>query len=379
MMISYAQNFEDVILWRVLKDVSNGLYVDVGAFHPEIDSVTKWFYDQGWTGINLEPVPEMFAILEAGRPRDTNICAAAGATAGTAQMAVIPESMGLSSFDIAFVEANVAMPHTLLQVEVRPLREVLEPYAGNDIHFLKIDAEGSEQDVLRGMDFTLFRPWVVLVEATEPMSQIRTLGKWNDIFSGNKYQHAYFDGLNDFFVAAEKMELASRLGQPPNVFDEFELASTVRERQAREAAERSYQELVAVDQSLRFEISRRDDELTTVREQLAAAREARAALAEQLAASKAELAASREVQAVWQGKFDAAEKQIAVLREQLGVSEVSIVRLSEDLSELAQALKSNREACAASQRQLQQVLNSRSFRWLAPARRLRALLLSSRQ
>jgi len=57
----------------------------------------------------------------------------------------------------------------------------------------------------------------------------------------------------------------------------------------------------------------------------------------------------------------------------------SIVRLSEDLSELALALRRSRETQAASARQLQQVLNSRSFRWLAPARRLRAMLLPFRQ
>ena len=33
--ISYAQNYEDVILWRALRDVEHGFYVDVGAADPE--------------------------------------------------------------------------------------------------------------------------------------------------------------------------------------------------------------------------------------------------------------------------------------------------------------------------------------------------------
>ena len=44
-MISYAQNFEDVILWRALKHVEAGRYIDIGANDPEKDSVTKVFYD----------------------------------------------------------------------------------------------------------------------------------------------------------------------------------------------------------------------------------------------------------------------------------------------------------------------------------------------
>jgi len=372
MMISYAQNFEDVILWRVLKHVSHGRYVDVGAFHPEVDSVTKWFYDQGWSGINVEPVPEMFAILAAARPRDTNICAAAGAAPGTAEMAVIPQSMGLSSFDIAFVETHIDMPHKLLQVEVRPLRELLQPFVGQDIHFLKIDAEGSEEGVLRGMDFVRFRPWIVVVEATKPLSQVRTLDRWHDILSGNNYLHAYFDGLNDFFVAAEQVELAKSVGQPPNVFDEFEMAATLREKQARAVAERSCQELAAKSEALQAEVSRRDHELAESRRHLAS--------------SQAELAATQRDRAVWQGKFAAAEKQITALTgqvaglgEQLAASDAVMARLSDDLSELAQALRRDRESYAECQRQLHQVLNSRSFRWLAPARRLRALLLPPRE
>ena len=38
--ISYAQNYEDVILWRALRDVERGFYVDVGAADPQVDSVT---------------------------------------------------------------------------------------------------------------------------------------------------------------------------------------------------------------------------------------------------------------------------------------------------------------------------------------------------
>lgn len=399
-MISYAQNFEDITLWRALRDISNGHYVDVGALHPEIDSVTKWFYDQGWNGINLEPVPEMFAIIEAARPRDTNICAAAGAVAGLAEMAVVPESLGLSSLDVSAVAANVAMPYTLVQVEVRPLREVLEPFVGHDIHFLKIDAEGTEHDVLVGMDFTRFRPWVVVVEATEPLSQTKTAEKWEDILVGANYQHAYFDGLNEFYVAAEKIELARKLAVPPNAFDKFELAATVRERQGREELQRLYQGASEENDRLHGEISRRDGDLAAIREELsrtrselgasedenakltqelAAARQQIATTNQQLAESQDALAAEREALSELQRKLNLADNEIVALSQDLHSSEVAIGGLSEELSELAQALKKGRETEIACQRQLQEVLNSRSSRWLAPARRLRELLLPHRQ
>lgn len=72
-MISYSQNFEDVILNRFFKNTNIGFYVDVGAHDPIIDSVTKHFYDKGWSGINIEPVNLAFKKLQAERKRDINL------------------------------------------------------------------------------------------------------------------------------------------------------------------------------------------------------------------------------------------------------------------------------------------------------------------
>ena len=85
--------------------------------------------------------------------------------------------------------------------------------------------------------------------------------------------------------------------------------------------------------------------------------------------------ATREAHAELQLKFEAANQQLASLGEQLADSEALVARLGDELSELTQAMKSSRDTYTAGQRQLQQVLNSKSFRWLEPARRLRALLL----
>ena len=81
-MISYAQNFEDVVLDRVFKNVRQGSYIDVGAYDPVEDSVTKTFYDRGWSGINVEPVKTLYQKLVHQRPRDQNMNVAVGRHAG---------------------------------------------------------------------------------------------------------------------------------------------------------------------------------------------------------------------------------------------------------------------------------------------------------
>ncbi len=71
--ISYAQNFEDVMLFRALEGIKKGFYIDVGAQDPVLDSVTKAFYERGWRGINVEPVEQWFKKLVADRPEDFNL------------------------------------------------------------------------------------------------------------------------------------------------------------------------------------------------------------------------------------------------------------------------------------------------------------------
>ena len=220
--VSYAQNYEDVMLWRALHDVQSGFYVDIGAADPTVDSVTKAFYERGWSGINVEPTASYFAELQSERPRDINLRVVAGARAGVQTLHVI-EGTGLSTLDRGFAARHVDAGFVSRDVMMAalPLNQLVEPRAGQPIHFLKIDVEGAEADVLEGIDLDTIRPWIILVEATEPNSQRQTQFLWEHLLLGRGYEFAYFDGLNCFYVATEQAHLKERLAVPPNVFDDF--------------------------------------------------------------------------------------------------------------------------------------------------------------
>ena len=81
--IMYSQDFEDWILYCAMMDIENGFYVDVGANDPCVLSVTKTFYDIGWSGINIEPLKEEYDKLCSDRPRDINLNIGAGAENGS--------------------------------------------------------------------------------------------------------------------------------------------------------------------------------------------------------------------------------------------------------------------------------------------------------
>ena len=220
--ISYAQNYEDVILWRALRDVGKGFYVDVGAHDPVVYSVTKAFYDRGWRGINIEPVQKYYQLLAKDRPEDLNLPIAVGDRKETKRFFEIPDS-GLSTFS-----PETALRHTIKgwrvverEVQVIPLSEVLRNHGTSAIHFMKIDVEGAEATVLRGLDLKIHRPWILVVEATRPMTDGLCFEEWEPMLLESEYCFVYFDGLNRFYVADEHRDLSERFNAPPNVFDKF--------------------------------------------------------------------------------------------------------------------------------------------------------------
>lgn len=150
-MISFAQNFEDVMLWRALKAIKKGFYIDVGANDPEVDSVTKAFYDQGWSGINIEPIPQWFDKLVKARPRDINLQLAASSKAGSLSIYEVANT-GLSTMVDAIARSHKSKKFStkVIEVESKTLTEICNLHSKSEIHFLKIDVEGAEKKSWKG-------------------------------------------------------------------------------------------------------------------------------------------------------------------------------------------------------------------------------------
>jgi FkbM family methyltransferase len=222
LFISYAQNFEDVLLWRALKNITNGFYIDVGANDPKIDSVTKAFYDAGWSGINIEPVVRFYEKLQNHRPRDLNLNYAVSSETGEVTIYDVDVS-GWATLDKSVADNFKLKGKTTKSytVEARTLKDICRDCDRSEIHFLKIDVEGFELEVLKGADFTTYRPWIVVIESTKPDSQVEDYEKWEEILIRSNYLFAFFDGLNRYYIASEHRELHSHFKCPPNCFDAF--------------------------------------------------------------------------------------------------------------------------------------------------------------
>ncbi|GAA4440525.1 FkbM family methyltransferase [Bremerella cremea] len=195
-MVSSAMNREDVLLFRAFPK-SQGFYIDVGAAHPSVDSSTKWMYDIGWQGINLEPYAESAERFRQERPRDVNI------------HCLVTDQVGEISYDSGNGSESGA------KIQATTLTKVCEAHVAGEVDFLRIDANGNERAVLLGMDFDRYRPRVLVIEHTHSES-------WNHLVLEARYHLVQFDGIYRFYVREEDLhDLAPRLAAPVNCMDEF--------------------------------------------------------------------------------------------------------------------------------------------------------------
>jgi len=221
--VSYAQNFEDLLLDRVFRDRRSGVYVDAGASDPVRYSVTLKFHLRGWRGVNIEPAAPLFATLRQSRPSDVNLDVAVGAAAGEATLyqCDLPE---LSTMDAevaaALRDAGQAIEERI--VPVRTLAQICREHCGDkQIDFLKIDVEGWEAQALAGTDFANIRPRILVIEAVRPNTPEPVHQTWEPGLIAHGYVFAYFDGLNRFYVREEDRALLALLATPIGVFDGF--------------------------------------------------------------------------------------------------------------------------------------------------------------
>ena len=142
-------------------------------------------------------------------PRDRNLNLGLGESAGGLTFYELPNHSVLSTFCADQADSYRAAGEKIVErsVGMTTLAQVCADHVRGPIHFLSIDVEGYERQVLQGADWARWRPAVVLVEATKPNTTIPTHQAWEPLLEHAEYRFAFFDGQNRFYVRAESPEL----------------------------------------------------------------------------------------------------------------------------------------------------------------------------
>jgi hypothetical protein len=169
---SFSQFGEDLVIEQLLNQmgISHGFYVDVGAFDPVIGSNTLLLFKHGWSGINIDVDEQKIERFRWVRPRDWNVACGVAKIAGRKQFAryvMASQTRLITGTNNQSVLGNP--PVETFEADAKPLQAILDdsPFRGQQINFLNIDCEGNDLEVLESLDFSIYRPRIIAVEAID--------------------------------------------------------------------------------------------------------------------------------------------------------------------------------------------------------------------
>jgi FkbM family methyltransferase len=177
----YSQENQDQLLETyVFKGFKRGIFVDVGAWDGVVFNNTLFFErERGWTGLNIEPHPDLFAKLVANRPTCTNVNVAITDRNGEGEFVAISGDTSMLSglkenYDVRHLNriaretTDLKTDTSVIQVPVKRLDTLFRETNTRRVHYLSIDAEGSEFAILRSIDFDFTFIDVIGFEANYP-------------------------------------------------------------------------------------------------------------------------------------------------------------------------------------------------------------------
>jgi FkbM family methyltransferase len=195
---SFAQHGEDEFLLDYFGE-RTGTYIDVGANHPFRLSNTYLLYRHGWRGVTIEPLRYLSAKHRRFRPHDVQVNAAAGEYASEAEFYEVIPHVG-STFDRAEAQRlfalGRALPYKAYRVPVVCVQDVYEQYlAPRALDLLSVDTEGWDLAVLRGVNWQILRPRLIIYEQNDSEHGSQTAA----FLVRNGYQHVTTLGCNAIY------------------------------------------------------------------------------------------------------------------------------------------------------------------------------------
>ncbi|MDR2104383.1 MAG: FkbM family methyltransferase [Deferribacteraceae bacterium] len=209
----FSQNGEDCIVNTLLSSLAippeKVRYLDLGANHAKHLSNSYFFYLRGARGVLVEPNPALIQELKFYRYGDIVLNRCVSEHSGELiDFYIFDNGDGLST-DINRAEECLEKNNTLkmsnsIKIETISIMEIFEGYFETAPTILSIDIKGSELTILSSIDFSKYRPMIIIVEmipynttiAMEPRKNLDIV----KLLEANNYCEMAFTGINSIFM-----------------------------------------------------------------------------------------------------------------------------------------------------------------------------------
>tara|TARA_Y100001970_G_scaffold274750_1_gene375012 strand:- start:33 stop:644 length:612 start_codon:yes stop_codon:yes gene_type:complete len=160
---------EDLIIQKYFKDKKNGLYVDLGCYHPIQYNNTLLLYQNGWEGINVDINKFSIKLFDFCRPKDINLNIAVSNKNSEIDFYFQKKLSLLST--IIKTQSDVAFQGKIKKSKIlsQTLTKILDnsKYKNRKIDFLDLDIEGADLEALESLDFSRYEPEMICAEIVD--------------------------------------------------------------------------------------------------------------------------------------------------------------------------------------------------------------------
>ena len=184
---SYSMDGEDLEIVKYFENLDNGFYVDVGCYHPIEMNNTYLLYKKNWTGINIDVSKFSIDLFNFLRPDDLNYNLAISNKGGQGEFYYQKKLSKLSTLKKAIAKGVFQENFKTKKITTSRLTDLIDKtkFKNKKIDFLNVDAEGSDLDVLKSLNFDIYRPKIICVEiitnpSLAPGYQFSTVTKLED-------------------------------------------------------------------------------------------------------------------------------------------------------------------------------------------------------
>ena len=184
----------------------SGFFVEIGANDPRQLSQTWHLEQRGWTGVLVEPQPDLAAALREQRSAKVyEVACSAPENVGKVMRLHLA---GIHSSLDSRLNISTVRPDGAIDVPIRTLDEILtEAAAPTPIDFVSIDVEGHEIEALRGFSIERWRPRLMLIEDLAMNLRL------HHYLTSHHYKWVRRTGLNSWYVPAGTPFEASLFGR----------------------------------------------------------------------------------------------------------------------------------------------------------------------
>ena len=216
--ISYSQAGEDCIVALALHflGIARPSYLDIGAHHPTSLSNTYMFYRKGCRGVCIEPDPKARRLFRFKRRRDVFLNVAVsldgtqedGAQEAEFYLMRSPALSTLSRDSAMSLESVGEAIKRVIKVPLLSINTILEQHLPAGVHFVSLDVEGADLEILKAFPLHKTRPLVFCVETLQFEDQEKV---WNvtEFMLANGYFVFGETWINTIYVDCQAWERRS--------------------------------------------------------------------------------------------------------------------------------------------------------------------------